>query len=73
MLQLLLQSAGAFLLVWVAWNLHLGLRRRYGPRLDFPVVGTPNDRDYKAALREGYQKVVYRASGPLPCVPEGYL
>jgi hypothetical protein len=62
MFQLLLLSVGVFVLVWVAWNLHLGIQRRYGPKLNFPVVGTPNDRDYKAAIREGHKKVWYTTS-----------
>jgi len=57
MFQLLLLSAGVFVLVWVAWNLHLGLQRRYGPKLSFPVVGTASDRDFKNAINEGYRKV----------------
>ena len=64
MFQLILLSAGVFVLVWVAWNLHLGLRR-YGPKLDFPVVGSPADMDYRAAIREGYKKVLETRP---PCV-----
>ncbi|KAK5626224.1 hypothetical protein RRF57_001939 [Xylaria bambusicola] len=43
-------------LVAVAWFI-LAIRNHASPKLNFPVVGSPTDRDFSKALVEGYAKV----------------
>lgn len=52
-----LLAAVGVAVAWLIRELYLGVQRRDGPKLSFPVVGPPDASDYSSALVEGYKKV----------------